>query len=283
MPYQVPRLLTGFILLFAFSGSYAEIIELNSPDDKTIQAEFFQGEPGYKAVLLLHGFLQTNQFHTVKRLAEALHDSGYTVLTPTLSLGLDKRIQSLPCEAIHTHNFENDRAEIDVWVDWLTEKTGKNVTLVGHSAGSLTLLEYMRISQAEKVDLGILISMAYLSDSENNSMEKQSEAKARQAIASGDSGISNYHLAFCQTYPTTAKNFMSYHEWNPKKLLTLTSQFSDKVNVIIGTEDVRLKQIGRDRLEREIIPVTYIPGANHFFDQAHEFDLSEAVEKLLDS
>ena len=66
-------------------------------------------------------------------------------------------------------------------------------------------------------------------------------------------------------------------------MITLTSQFSDKINVIICTEDVRLKQIWRDRLERENIPVTYIPGANHFFDQAHEFDLSEAVEKLLDS
>ncbi|MEJ2212507.1 MAG: DUF1749 domain-containing protein [Gammaproteobacteria bacterium] len=282
MPYQVSRLLTGFILLFAFSGSYAEIIELNSTDNKTIQAEFFQGEPEYKTVLLLHGFLQTNQFHTVKRLANALHDSGYTVLTPTLSLGLDKRIQSLPCEAIHTHNFENDRAEIEFWVDWLTKKTGKNVTLVGHSAGSLPLLEYMRKTQAEKVDLGILISMAYLSDSENNSMEKQSETKARQAIASDDSGISNYHLAFCQTYPTTAKSFMSYHEWNPKKLISLIRQFSDKVNMIIGTEDVRLKQSWRDQLERENIPVTYIPGANHFFDQTHEFDLSEAVENLLE-
>ena len=113
-------------------------------------------------------------------------------------------------------------------------------------------------------------------------MEKQSETKARQAIASDDSGISNYHLAFCQTYPTTAKSFMSYHEWNPKKLISLIRQFSDKVNMIIGTEDVRLKQSWRDQLERENIPVTYIPGANHFFDQTHEFDLSEAVENLLE-
>ena len=234
-----------------------------------------------KVILLLHGFLQTNQFHTVKRLAEALFDAGYTVLTPTLSLGLNKRMQSLPCEAIHAHNFDRDSEEIKLWVDWLTAKTGKNVTLIGHSAGSLTLLDYMKKSNAEKVDMGILISMAYLSDSDNKPLEKQSEIKARKAIESGDNSISNYHLGFCKTYPSSAADFMSYHQWNQAKLVELTSQFSDKVNVIIGTKDERLKQVWRNRLEQEKIPVTYIEGANHFFDQAHEWDLSEAVENLL--
>ena len=286
MPSMVKRILSYLTLAvmasaFMTSGSYAEIIEIKSADNKLIQAEFFQGEPEKKAILLLHGFLQTNQFHTVKRLAEALNDAGYNVLTPTLSLGLDKRVQSLPCEAIHAHSFDKDSAEIKLWVDWLTDKTGKNITLIGHSAGSLTLLDYMKKTNAEKVDLGILISMAYLSDTENDPLAKQSETKAKKAIASDNSEISNYHLGFCKTYPSTAADFMSYHQWNQAKLVELTSQFADRVNVIIGTKDERLKLVWRNRLEQEEIPVTYIEGANHFFDQAHEWDLSEAVEDLL--
>ena len=34
-------------------------------------------------------------------------------------------------------------------------------------------------------------------------------------------------------------------------------------------------------IARQHMNVVLIEGANHFFDQAHEFDLTDAIEKLL--
>ncbi len=46
--------------------------------------------------MILHGFMLTHNFQTVKQLAESLHESGYTVLTPSLSLGLTNEKQVYP-------------------------------------------------------------------------------------------------------------------------------------------------------------------------------------------
>ncbi len=46
-------------------------------------------------------------------LLNTVADDDYTVLAPTLTLGLMRRAQSLPCEAIHTHGMDLDVDELD--------------------------------------------------------------------------------------------------------------------------------------------------------------------------
>ena len=70
-------------------------IELEVVPGITAEADYWPGEADKPAVLILHGFLQTREFPTVRRLAEALADEGYSVLTPSLTLGLNRRRQSL--------------------------------------------------------------------------------------------------------------------------------------------------------------------------------------------
>ena len=95
------------------------------------------------AVLLLHGFLQTRDFPTVATLARGLRDAGYPVLSPTLSLNIPNRSQSLACEAIHRHSLDDDIGEIARWVDWLKSHGHRSIVLIGHSFGSLQLLAYL--------------------------------------------------------------------------------------------------------------------------------------------
>ena len=85
----------------------------------TAVSDYWPGEADLPAILILHGFLQTREFQTVRRLAEALSDEGYSVLLPSLTLGLDRRRQSVACEAIHTHSMQQDVDELRAWIDWL--------------------------------------------------------------------------------------------------------------------------------------------------------------------
>ncbi len=69
-------------------------MELDIAPGVTAEADYWPGEADMPAVLILHGFLQTSEFPTVRRLAESLAEEGFSVLTPSLTLGLNRRRQS---------------------------------------------------------------------------------------------------------------------------------------------------------------------------------------------
>ena len=110
------RLFASLVILLCATDVLAEIIELETAEKRISQATFLQGDNDASPLLILHGFLQTREFSTVNRLVNSLNESGYTVLAPTLTLGISRRKQSLACEAIHTHSVEKDTAEIAQWI-----------------------------------------------------------------------------------------------------------------------------------------------------------------------
>jgi len=270
------------MLLFLSGLVNAQEIELETSERYIASANFLEGEADKKALLILHGFLQTRNFSTVKRLADTLHESGFSVLSPTLSLGLHRRRQSLPCEAIHTHSIQTDAAEIKQWVDWLTEKTGKKPTLIGHSSGSITLLNYLDIYGTDGIEKLILISISPFTN-EITPVDEKNLKWARDDLNSGYDSLYTYKLSYCDTYPSTSSAWLSYKQWDQEKLGELTVKYSDLTDVIIGTNDNRLSMEWRDLLQSKGVNISFIEGANHFFDQAHEFDLSDTMESLLDA
>jgi len=270
------------MLLFLPGLVNAQEIELETSERYIASANFLEGEADKKALLILHGFLQTRNFSTVKRLGDTLHESGFSVLSPTLSLGLHRRRQSLPCEAIHTHSIQTDAAEIKQWVDWLTEKTGKKPTLIGHSSGSITLLNYLDIYGTDGIEKLILISISPFTN-EITPVDEKNLKWARDDLNSGYDSLYTYKLSYCDTYPSTSSAWLSYKQWDQEKLGELTVKYSDLIDVIIGTNDNRLSMEWRDLLQSKGVNISFIEGANHFFDQAHEFDLSDTMESLLDA
>lgn len=270
------------MLLFLSGLVNAQEIELETSERYIASANFLEGEADKKALLILHGFLQTRNFSTVKRLGDTLHESGFSVLSPTLSLGLHRRRQSLPCEAIHTHSIQTDAAEIKQWVDWLTEKTGKKPTLIGHSSGSITLLNYLDVYGTDGIEKLILISISPFTN-EITPVDEKNLKWARDDLNSGYDSLYTYKLSYCDTYPSTSSAWLSYKQWDQEKLGELTVKYSDLIDVIIGTNDNRLSMEWRDLLQSKGVNISFIEGANHFFDQAHEFDLSDTMESLLDA
>lgn len=114
------------ILFFALAvvgpcAADSQMVEIEAGNGLRAVARFWKGDAGKPVAMILHGFLQTRDFSTVRSLAESLADDDYTVLAPTLTLGLMRRAQSLPCEAIHTHGMDMDVDEIGRWSRWLAE------------------------------------------------------------------------------------------------------------------------------------------------------------------
>ncbi len=280
---QTPPFACGLLLVWLLVATpvLGETIHLKQAGGLNATAELLPGDADKPALLILHGFLQTRDFFTVRRLGDALNEMGFTVLLPNLTLGVDDRRQSLACEAIHTHSLPQDSAEIEAWVEWLYQTSGKPVSLIGHSAGSLELLAYLSSYPSAKVDRAILISLVAFAQ---GPIAKENETDRQRALAelgSGKEVLSAFRLAFCDEYTTTAENYLSYVTWNGKKTIEILNNLSISPIIILGSEDRRLGDDWLPSLKQTGLKVVLIPGANHFFDHEHEFDLMDTVSERL--
>ncbi|HHJ13087.1 MAG TPA: hypothetical protein ENJ79_01740, partial [Gammaproteobacteria bacterium] len=73
---SLPFLLLTLLWLFAQPVS-AEIVEQEMPGQLLASADYRPGEDGKPLLLFVHAFLQTRDFPTSRRLAEALNEEGY--------------------------------------------------------------------------------------------------------------------------------------------------------------------------------------------------------------
>ena len=270
------------VLSTSASNLQAEIVSLQTSKDITTTASYHSGDKDKPLLIFIHGFLQTRDFSTVKRLSETLHESGFSVLSPTLSLGISNRAQALPCESIHLHSLKSDTDEIDQWVKWGSQRGYKEIVLIGHSAGSVNISAYLANGVHPAVKKTVLISLTYYGPGRPAAFETEDHAEqARKMLRDGDYGLAKFALAFCKEYVTTAEGFLSYYDWSAEKILDAINVVWPDNHIIIGSEDERIGQAWVASLEKASGKIIVIDGASHFFDQTHEFDLSDAVEEII--
>lgn len=268
-------------LLFVSMASHATIVTQQNSQNQVIKADWLKGTNTGPAILILHGFLQTHDFPTITRLASALNDLGYDVLTPTLSLGLGNRKKSIDCEAIHTHSMQSDTEEVSQWINWLTKKTAKKIILIGHSAGSTTLLNYIDTHNDGRIKHSILISLSYYASGPAANETPKDAEKARKMLAENPKKLGVFSLNYCMQYPSYPADFLSYYNWTRENVSKTVGRHHDNVTIIIGTSDKRLDKDWRKKLTQLYNNVISIDKANHFFDQTYEFELHENIEELL--
>lgn len=263
-------LLCLLILIFP-AAAHAAIVQQMMRPGIPANAEYLIGERNKPAVLLLHGFLQTREFSTVTTLARGLQDAGYTVLTPTLSLNIPNRRQTLACEAVHKHSMENDVAEIRRWVDWLKSRGHRSIVLIGHSFGSLQLLAYLsdHPDPVVKAYIGASLIEAQI----GNASRPALIARLETLIQNKQDALITQSLSFCRTYPSTPEGLLSYVRWNQPRLLTVLKKVPVRVLLIMGDADNMLGQGWLKALQHIGIPMVIVHGGNHFMDGEHEFDL----------
>ena len=266
-----------FLFGLMISQSYAAELKLKMPNGLVSNAAYVQGDEAKPVILLLHGFLQTHHFSTVSRLLEGLSGEGYSVLSPTMSLGIPDRKKSLACEALHDHTMEDDLEELDVWINWLKDKGHKKIVLAGHSQGATTLLNFLLDRNKPEITKFIAISIIEVSMSrsrtENDRMLKELKNKIKNN--SREPFISS--LSFCVKYLGTPKSFISYQYWSPDKIIESLKQVKIPVKMIMGGSDNRLRNNWIRELKKAGKSLTVIEGANHFLDGFNEFDLLEVI------
>lgn len=261
------------IPLYAWSETVVELL----PSGKSVSADYRKGEKGKPAVLVLHGFLTTNGFSTVQVIVNDLADSGFTVLAPTLSLGINSRKASLPCDAIHTHTMESDVAEIDFWTRWLTAHGAHRIVMVGHSLGSLQLVTYVANHPDSAVKAVIATSLLNMQEYETAPMLAKDIHEAEKLQREKPVPLHSYRLVYCENYTATPDSFLSYVRWSPARVLSELKKRKVPVYAIMGGKDDRFGPAWIKQLRTTGIDVKVIDGANHFFDGGAEFDLLDAV------
>ena len=279
----IPILLRLLVLAF-FSSSLtaqAEIIENRLATGTVLTADFHAGKPQLPAIILLHGFLQTRDFPTVTRLAEGLSTAGYTTLVPTLSLGISRRSKSLPCEAAHRHTLDQDVAEIASWINWLAKRHPGPIVFIGHSYGSLQGLVYASATPHPAVQQLIALSLIDTERHPANVSVADLLAKAKASVARDDKRLVDFAIGHCTKFTATSKSYLSYANWDRKRVLDLSRKSRVPVHVVIGDEDNRMGKDWPQALSAAGVKVDKIKGANHFFDAEYEFDLLDLIVDLL--
>ena len=272
------RLLVATITaLLTIACAQAETVTLAMNSKLEARAEYRVGKPGMPAVLILHGFLQTHEFPTVHRLAEGLHGEGYTVLAPTLSLGVPHRKQSFACEAIHTHNFQEDFRELDQWIKWLQGKGHSSFVAIGHSQGSAELLAYLLDKPVLPARRFIAVSIVDVNASKDGAANRRIEQDLRSRIARGDHSVVSYPMSYCAHYTGTPASVLSYQEWGSERILQALQRLTIPTTLIMGSSDDRLGPNWIEQLQKTGRTVHVIQGANHFLDGEYEFDLLDLV------
>lgn len=257
--------------------AHAQRVTLRIEGNLTASAEYIAGQRDKPAVLILHGFLQTNEFPTVRQLIRHLADAGYGVLAPTLSLNIANRKQSLPCEAIHTHEMPGATREIGLWLDWLKKRRGA-IVLLGHSFGTVHLLAYHEAHPDPAIQKLIGISLVeggpYKSDSTRRDRLLR---ELRRQAARPEPTLANHPVSFCKNYRSTARGLLSYLEWTPDRVLESINTSRLPMAFIMGSGDERLDQGWIQRLQTTSAKTHVIQGANHFMDGQHEFDMLDSL------
>lgn len=275
-----PALLCLLVLLLPLTAR-ATTVQLDVRAGISATAEYAAGSPGKPAVLLLHGFLQTREFATVATLARGLGDAGYSVLAPTLSLGIPNREQSLACEAVHTQSLKDDIAEIARWIDWLKSQNHRAIVLVGHSFGSLQLLAYLseRPDAAVKGYIGASLVEAQIPAAERARLvaRLQNDARVRPAA------LVTARLSYCNKYPSTPAALLSYVQWDQTQTLAALNHLPVQHALIMGEADHMVDKNWLKALKHLGKRMVVVKGANHFMDGEHEFDLLDHTLRLLGS
>lgn len=256
-------------------------MELSMGPGLVAEADYWPGEADMPALLILHGFLQTREFPTVRRLAEALAGEGFSVLTPSLTLGLNRRQQSMACEAIHTNSIQQDAAELGAWTEWLAERAGKPPVLIGHSTGGVQMAAMLDAHRDIPVSQAVLVSLSYFGEELGPARVAELQADAAAALARGDQRMHRYALTYCREYVTTAANLLSYLAWDKERLRALLVRGPTPATVIYGDQDDRIDRVWLEALAGGGVSVRSVAGANHFFDLTHEFDLLDEVLRVI--
>ncbi|GKT11696.1 MAG: hypothetical protein ISEC1_P0665 [Thiomicrorhabdus sp.] len=273
------------LILTAFGSVKAEIVsQIIQPSKIKAVADYVVGDPNKPAILILHGFLTTNQFHTITAISNILQEEEFSTLAPNLTLRIPQRRDSIKCNSIHTNTLEDDVIEVKDWVNWLKAQGHKKIILLGHSSGSSSLLQYLHENEDSAIILAIFTSLFYLNGAELG-IQNSDIAAAKLAVAAQDNYPRNYSFNFCQkNYYATPNSFLSYLKMDRQYTLDTLNSLKIPNYTIMAGEDKRYNRVGLEwlkELRATSTKLVIINGTNHFFSGEYELDFQDSLINVI--
>jgi pimeloyl-ACP methyl ester carboxylesterase len=272
------------ILLLAFlsTNALATPVNITLANGLIANADYQIGKNNKPAVMVVHGFLSTYNYGTIQAIASDLTGKGYTVITPNLTLGVNNRNEPLACDQAHKNTLADEGKELAQWATWLSKKGHQQLIMIGHSAGSSSILASL---ENNPVNLKQVILTA-IYDFENwpEATLVRDKKTAQQNLQIGK--LASYSVGFCRgNFLASSNAYLSYRHWDKERILDTINRENIMVNVIMPGSDKRLEGGNREWLEqlnKSKAKLSVIKNADHFFSSDAEFDLNEAINQAIE-
>ena len=273
------RAILAALLLFCALPLRAETVHLMMPAGIQGRAAYHAGHPGQGAVLLLHGFLQTGDFSTLRQLYDGLAGAGYTVLAPTITLGVPDRKESLGCDSLHLNEIGDEVAEVQAWLQWLTRHSTGPIYVLGHSYGARLMIIWASGHPDDRVRGLLAVSLIGSRPS-----GARLDSLRRRIRRLPPTQLVREPLFFCRRYTAPAAAYLGYLRWDDRRMLNTVAQLRIPLDVVLGSADRSLPRHWPARLDGAGAHVTVLPKASHFMNGLHQFALLDWVlDRLRDT
>ncbi len=247
-------------------------------------------------ILITHGTFTDNKTEIVATLQALFRERSLNTLAINLSLGFDNRHGAYDCVTPIDSRHAGAITEIAAWVDWLGNRGGDNILLLGHSRGGNQTAWYMAEYDDNRVRGGVLVAPAtwdfgkaaesYLKTNKKRLPALLEDMKKRIAAGNGDDMIRDVALLYCPKATLTAKTFVSYYEDNPLKDTPRTlTRVTRPVMVIGGSEDTVVPDLV-EKMTKSPPPgvrLEVIDGAGHFFRDLYAEDIADLTVDFIEN
>ena len=278
--------LLSIVLLLFSSYSFSETVTLHM-----LNGTYSTGVSKSKSVaIILHGTRGHQNLEIVASLRDSLLENGIDSLTINLSYGIKNRVNDfLTCDMEHKHRLEDSLKEIELWYDYLENIGYQKIHLIGHSRGSLDILNFYELLSDEKnANIGNIFLLAPISVIWKDIKKKY---KNKFGIVM-DMLISqpNYKLKIdflgCENAVVHSKSFLSYYRYGSSDISNNALKYfllknTGRVYVVTASEDDIARgtheMVNSISKKKNNIELHMIDGADHFFRDFYFEDLTEFI------
>jgi pimeloyl-ACP methyl ester carboxylesterase len=276
-------LLTVFCI--TLSAQSAEVQSLL--DGRVLNASFVQPDADLdEAFLVIHGTWAHHQMEIVQALQRGLAERGEASLAPTLTLGQSGRAGFLKCAPTMTPDESTVGPEIRHWLDFLSSRGYRTVTLLGHSRGALQAARLLIERPDPRVTRLVLLGpptwrqgeMATRYDLQDRGALKTLLGKARETP---QAMLGPLTLQHCTGVHTTGTVFLDYYDpLIVRHTPDLLEHIRIRTDVVLGAaDDVAAwspADVSAAQLRRNV-RVSLIDGADHFFRDLYMDEVLDGV------
>jgi len=271
----------ALLLALIAPSTFAAPVAMTLDNGLVANADYQLGKVDKPVVMVVHGFLSTYNYGTIQAIASDLTGKGYTVITPNLTLGINDRNEPVACDQAHKNTLADEGKELAQWATWLSKKGHQQLIMIGHSAGSSSILASLEhhpdnLSQ-------IVLTALYDFDNWSETTLARDKKNAQKNLQAGK--LDSYSVGFCRgNFLASSNAYLSYRHWDKTRILDTISRQKEPINVIMPGGDKRLEGGNREWLEqlnKSKAKLSVIKNADHFFSSEAEFDLTEAIDHAL--